>query len=72
MSKYIYKVVTSLDDNNNEFIESINKVEPFKHYDIYFDSYFDTDLNRTVNTEYKTLAQLDKFLKIYIDCISYR
>lgn len=72
MNKHIYKVVTSIDDYNNEFIESINKVEIFKHYDIAFDSYFDTELNRTVNTEYKTLAQLDKFLKIYVDCISYR
>ena len=72
MEKYIYKVVTSFDDFDNEFIESINKVDFFDSYDIAFDSYFDTDMQRTVNTEYKTLSQLDKFLKVYIDCISSR
>ena len=72
MNKYIYKVVTSIDDYNNEFIESINKVEIFKDYNVAHDSYFDTELQRTINTDYKTLAQLDKFLKVYVYCISSR
>ena len=72
MNKHIYKVVTSIDDYNNEFIESINKVEAFKDYNIASDIYFDSDLNRTVNTTFLTLAQLDDFLKLYVDCISSR